>query len=155
MSKKLNHRLPVLHGDEFGPPPTYGHCIVGGNMTDSGNDKTSSFTRRMMGQAQCTAFNCRYNLLFVRSEEMPGKKHNGQHPEGTVTGKGNAGSWSCALDVAKMSEGRGGVSCAEIADHTGESKRRVEQRAKAAMASKGGVELYKLRGELMGNMEEE
>ena len=111
-------------------PKTYGDCCAG---TDA---RTSSLEQRLCGRGQCVVYACRNNLLVLRSEDVQGRRHNGRAPEWTVSGESDASSPSCALDVANQ----GAKTCAEIAELTGLTKRRIQQLVKQ------GVEALKDAG---------
>lgn len=111
-------RLRVL------PPESYGECC-------SGTPMTSSLELRMAGRGECVVFACRHNLRTLRSEDVQGRRHNGRAPEWTVSGEADASSPSCALDVANQ----GALTCAQIAERTGLTKRRIQQLVKQGIES--------------------
>ena len=139
MTKALNHRLPVFAPEQRAR--TRGDCL-------SGTHATGSLEERMTGQRQCMQ-PCRYSLLWTTSNDMPGRRHDGLAPEGTLRGKTSASAPSCALDVA----GTGPKSAREIARITGDTTRSIEMWLKEAKEGKGGVELARLVSSLMENGE--
>ena len=135
-----NHRLPVFAHDQVAR--TRADCI-------SGAYATGSLEERLTGQRQCYQVACRHNLLAARSDERPGRRHDGLAPEWTVRGETSATAPSCVLDVALS----GPRTSREIAKLCGVTTRRVEQLLKAAKEGAGGVDLARLVSVLMENGE--
>ena len=131
----VNHRLPIHPA--YRPPATRGECI-------EGTANTGSLEERRAGKVQCSAYRCRYNLLWVESDQVPGRRHGGLAPEGTLSGANtNASAPSCALDLVDANPA--GMSSAEIANAVGLDRRRVEQIVKRWQQSEAAVELARLR----------
>jgi hypothetical protein len=125
-----------LRRSAYRPPPTRGDCVEGVPNTGSKAD-------RIAGRAQCQAYTCRHNLLMTDSANVPGRRHNGLAPEWTLTERGNAGSPSCALDVADT----GPKTADEISKLTGFTKRRIEQVLKKAKDGAFGADIARLAGD--------
>ncbi len=134
-----NHRLPVFLPEQ--KAKVRGDCI-------KGTHATGSLEQRMRGERQCFQA-CKHNLLMQESSAMPGKRHGGLAPEGTLRGKTSASAPSCSLDVAST----GPRTAREIAAIVGDSTRNIELWLKAAKEGQGGVELARLVSVLMGNGE--
>jgi hypothetical protein len=117
---------------------TRGDCLAG-------TDRSGSFEDRMCGRVQCRIYACRQNLLVVHSADVPGRRHDGLSPEWTFTGKIDASSPSCALDVVDAN--KAGLSATEVARYTGENKRTVELITKKWRGGQGAAEVLRLAGD--------
>lgn len=140
--RPINHRLPIA--PEYAAPATLAECIAGTERTGSRED-------RMAGRVQCGAYSCRANLLTVESSSVPGRRHNGLAPPGTLSGGNTSASApSCMYDV--IAANPNGMSCAEIAKVLGCSTRDVELTLAKAIKAKGAAEVMRLWSE-MENLE--
>lgn len=134
--RKLSvYRTLVVEPDGSVRRMTRADCIAGCSNTGSRED-------RLAGRARCQAFACRQNLDVDHSAEVPGRRHDGIAPPWTFSGRTDASSPSCALDV--VDQNPHGMSCEQIAEVMGYDKRRVEQLLEQARSGAAGVELARL-----------
>lgn len=126
-------RLPV-----YALPRTRGDCI-------EGTDDTGSREERTAGVRQCEVIQCRHYLARVDSHDVPGRRHGGLAPPWTESGRGDASSPSCSLDVVDANPA--GLSSGEVAAVMGVSRRRVEQIVRAWLVSQGAADVLEVAGD--------
>jgi len=136
--RTARHRLPVFAPEQ--KAKVRADCI-------KGTHATGSMAERMAGQRDCLQMACRHNLIWIDSDDMAGRRHDGLAPEGTMRGTTSAGSPSCSLDVAST----GPKTAREIGRAMGMTTRAVEMWLKDAKEGRGGVELARLVSALMGD----